>query len=90
MREAEIGEFGFGFIVQQDVPQVEIAVDDLMLVGMDKTGADTLGKEQGLFEMNGLALGGMPEGFARNEFHDEIKHPFDTARVVDPDQIGVF
>lgn len=89
MGEAEIGEFGFGFVVQEDIPQVEIAVDDLVLVGVDEAGADSLGEEQCLFEINGFAFGGMPEGFSRNEFHDEIEHPFDVARVIDADQIGV-
>ena len=89
MGDAEVGEFGFGFIVQEDVPQVEIAVDDLVLVGVDEAGADSLGKEQGLFEINGFAFGRMPERFSRNEFHDEIEHPFDTARVIDADQIGM-
>lgn len=64
-------------------------MDDLILVGMDEAGANSFDNEQGLFGIDGLSFGGMGKRFSWNEFHDEIEHSFDAARVVNADEIGM-
>ncbi len=39
---AEIADFGFGFLVEEDVRGVERTMDDLVIVRMGETGADAL------------------------------------------------
>ena len=83
--QAKVGNVGLSLAVQQDVPRLEVAVDDAALVGVVNRSSDR-------GEQPCRLLGGAPKASQRaalDQLHAEVRLPLVFADLVDGHDVGM-